>query len=69
MHPKLEEIDNTTVVRIREMMAKGLDIRPILRFLENLMSNPSFNFIEQHLRSRDSMQMVKQPDCKSGPTG
>lgn len=42
-----EEVNDVIAVRIREMMSEGFDSKPIMRFLENLMSNPSFNSREQ----------------------
>lgn len=40
---KGEEIKNSVVNRIKTFIAQGLPFEPLVKFLENLLQNPSFN--------------------------
>jgi len=40
-------IDNTVATRITQFFMEGLPYKPLVRFLENLMSNPSFRSVQE----------------------
>lgn len=44
---KSKPVNNAVVVRIKEFLANGLPIEPLIKFLKKLLSNPSPSAIEQ----------------------
>lgn len=44
---KGEKVENSVVSRIQKFVEQGLPFEPLVKFLENLMSNPSFNSRKQ----------------------
>ena len=57
-----QQVHNAVVDNIRRMMAEGFDIDPMLRFLENLLQNPSYTAINQLWNFIEAMGLTVTED-------
>lgn len=55
-------LHGTLVDRVLDMRRKGYNVKPFLKFVENLMKNPSFNSIEQLYDFLDHKNLPITPD-------
>ena len=65
-----EELHNSVTRRITEFFQQGLDFKPLVRFLENLMSNPSKRAVEElyNFLNNDGMA-ITEDGCFVGYKG
>lgn len=57
-----EEIHNTLTSRILTMMREGFDVQPLVKFLENLMKNPSKRAVDELYGFLEYGKMPITPD-------
>jgi hypothetical protein len=57
-----KELDNSLTVRIVRMVREGYDVSPMVKFLENLMSNPSGRAVKELYRFLESNNLPITPD-------
>ena len=53
---------NTVTTRILAMMGEGFTVGPMLRFLENLMENPSFRAVQELYKFLEASDLPITPD-------
>jgi len=57
-----DEVNNHVVDRILEFMQKGLPFKPLIRFLDKLMANPSRRAVDELYRFLEHKNMPLTPD-------
>lgn len=57
-----QPVHNKVVETIQNMMSEGFDIKPMVKFLENMMKNPSYNSVKEMWKFIESMGLAITED-------